>query len=625
MSHVMQLLFAEPAFLSLLALLPLVGTLVIRARHRRRAALSALGEWSSMCKLVSEPIAWAAWRTSLLFVGMFFLIFAIAGPRWGDDWVRPQENPIGDLAIVLDVSHSMLAEQPSRQERAVRAMRELAEHFTRRGGPRVALVLFAAHAKIAFPLTGDYDHLLHALSQMDADDLPPGLRPRPNDNVPSGTRIGVGLRQALELLNVENSGGQHILLLSDGDDPARDLEFVQDAEEARRRRIPVHVFGVGDPMNDAAILVRGQALSYEGVAVKSRLHEAPLQDIAQRTGGVYVPVHAGNLPLQWFVSDVLPGRETGSAASDDELGNLRVLRPRHEWFLGAALAFLTLALILGKGRDPEASRSLHALRRLALVALAVVLVSATQSPSVERKLREGSDAFAREDFELALKLFEQAEEQASDPGLVAFNKAAVLYRLGRYREAELHYRRCLEDHGIPDDRNVRARFGLGNALFQQSTRKQQYESAIAAYRECMAATVSGSTLHADARFNLELARLLSLQAKADESSKLPNDSSHDPKTGKSSDSPKDGSMGKDGSSSTGEPNGKGDTGESGGKDKSGKVKAGPLTVLPDEAQLAPLSPAETEAHLEQLTERILRERRGYRRHAQAAPANVKDW
>ena len=44
-------------------------------------------------------------------------------------------------------------------------------------------------------------------------------------------------------------------------------------------------------------------------------------------------------------------------------------------------------------------------------------------------IRQGNAAFARDELETALSLYEKAETDATDPGLVAFNKAAVLYRL----------------------------------------------------------------------------------------------------------------------------------------------------------------------------------------------------
>src|SRR5262245_43565913 len=88
--------------------------------------------------------------------------------------------------------------------------------------------------------------------------------------------------------------------------------------------------------------------------------------------------------------------------------------------------------------------------------LALTLVSAAPGPDVEDLVRQGNEAFAQKDYAAAVKFYEQAEERTPDPGLVAFNKAAALFRLERYREAELSYQRCLEDGEAPETRRARA-------------------------------------------------------------------------------------------------------------------------------------------------------------------------
>src|SRR5262249_56790841 len=98
--------------------------------------------------------------------------------------------------------------------------------------------------------------------------------------------------------------------------------------------------------------------------------------------------------------------------------------------------------------------------------------------AVERdeRVRWGTAAFGRQDYVAAVDLSTRAEDQTADPGLIAFNKAAALYRLAGqpeggprrlalYRDAELHYRRSLED--AARQRRLRALYGLGNRLLPQ--------------------------------------------------------------------------------------------------------------------------------------------------------------
>src|SRR5262249_57784913 len=114
-----------------------------------------------------------------------------------------------DIVIVLDLSKSMLAEQPSGIERARRSLRDFTDMLEARGGHRIALVVFAAHAKLQFPLTGDYDHFRFAVEQLDPENLAPVMRPQAGEKIASGTRIGAALRWALSShADVERTGRQ---------------------------------------------------------------------------------------------------------------------------------------------------------------------------------------------------------------------------------------------------------------------------------------------------------------------------------------------------------------------------------------------------------------------------------
>src|SRR6202011_3040441 len=99
-------------------------------------------------------------------------------------------------------------------------------------------------------------------------------------------------------------------------------------------------------------------------------------------------------------------------------------------------------------------------------------------------------------------------------GLVAFNKAAALYRLGRYGEAESYYARCLEDAG--EDRLPQALYNLANCLVQQArdTDTGMLERAVANYERCLRQEPKDSGLAEDARANLELTKALLARAKA---------------------------------------------------------------------------------------------------------------
>src|SRR4051812_48041322 len=72
------------------------------------------------------------------------------------------------------------------------------------------------------------------------------------------------------------------------------------------------------------------------------------------------------------------------------------------------------------------------MRRLGLLVpalLGLLVLGAAPDANVERLLREGNAAFDRGDYEQAVEFYSQAEDRATDPGQVAYNKATALYRL----------------------------------------------------------------------------------------------------------------------------------------------------------------------------------------------------
>jgi len=266
----------------------------------------------------------------------------MAGPQWGRDWDQ-SAAPGRDLVVVLDCSRSMLAETPSRLERAHMALLDLADAVEKRGGHRLALVLCAGRARLVCPLTHDYDHFRAKLADLEAVARDRDLEPEPGQT--SGTRLG----QALALASLSDDprfqSTRDILLLSDGDDPARDGEWRQGAQAAAALGIRIHTVGIGDPNTARVIRLDAGPLMHDGQPVRTRLEEAPLRAIAELTGGTYTSARTRTLPLGSIYLDAIanqPQRED----SDDALP---VYQQRYVWFLGPALAFLALFMFLGDG------------------------------------------------------------------------------------------------------------------------------------------------------------------------------------------------------------------------------------------------------------------------------------
>ena len=276
--------------------------------------------------------------------------------------------------------------------------------------------------------------------------------------------------------------------------------------------------------------------------------------------------------------------------------------------------------------------------QLAIVSgLSLLLVAADEpQPSADR-LREANDAFARGEWEAAEALYAQAEERTGDPGLVAFNKGAALYRRGDIRRAEFCFRRALGDAAIPADRRARALYNLGNCLVRQAgeTDIKQLQAAIECYELAMRAG-RDEGVRTDAAHNLEVAKLLWAKARArrpagerdpdwDESqNKRPPDGSkppQDPGPDGSGDGPK-----------KVEPTAKLDVGKGpeAGMTQKETEKAAPgagnLPVLPDTSEKFDLAPEDARALLKKAADRLQRERRKLREEAaQGDRPRANDW
>ena len=330
----MHAYFSHPWFLAALALLPALWVASMFSSSRRTRLLAAM----------SGPVtggALARTRPGRLprlcgSLGLILLAVGAAGPRWGRDWSQSAARG-RDLVVVVDCSRSMFAEAPSRLERAKESLSSLADTLRRRGGHRLALVAFAGTARLDCPLTHDLDHFSECVTAIDVV--------VPDSTLGQGTRIGAGIALAVESFSGRSQAARDILLLSDGDDPARDGEYRTGLALARSEGVPVHVVGIGDADEPRRVPDGNGWLKFEGRDVTTRLEDAPLREIARRTGArLWLP---GTLAFDLGEHYLALG---ATGADEDSPDSLPVLHQRQQWFLLPALAFLSLALVVPEWR-----------------------------------------------------------------------------------------------------------------------------------------------------------------------------------------------------------------------------------------------------------------------------------
>jgi len=332
------MLWGAPHALILLWLLPILAGLAVFAAWSRRRRLSAWAEahlWSRLAPARAPGRRGA--RTALVLVAMAFALVAAARPQVGARTVQVNRQGI-DVIIALDVSLSMDAGDvvPSRLERSKQEIRELLEGLR---GNRVGILLFSGSPFLYCPLTLDV-----AAANLFLDAVKADVLPDPGTNLEAALN---GAKSALE--HTEGRGGRAVIVFTDGE--SHEGQPVEVARALGQAGIPVITVGVGTPAGEPIPVLdeNGRPAGYKkdrsGQVVLSRLDEDVLQQIAQVSGGKYVPA-------------TLQGHEIGDLLNflgrmeRGELGGSlrRRVEERFQIPAGVAAVFLILALMLPETR-----------------------------------------------------------------------------------------------------------------------------------------------------------------------------------------------------------------------------------------------------------------------------------
>jgi len=271
---------------------------------------------------------------------------------------------------------------------------------------------------------------------------------------------------------------------------------------------------------------------------------------------------------------------------------------------------------------------------LLLPALALVAAAPASVPPDEL-VRQGNDAVVRKQYPDALKLYEQAEERGNDPGLVAFNEGVALYEKGDYARAEAHFRLTRQD--AMGSRQVRASYNLAASLLRTAGDSDvaKLAEAVSLFEVCLGHDAADERLAADARHNLELAKMLWVQAKArpnPQKEKAPPEE-EDPKSQPPKPDPVKQPGGEDGAVNPTKGVGQrvNVTPEQGKEPIKIDGQPAPgdnpsLPVIPVREELAPMSREDAEAHLRQAIERVIQEGRTHRQRSLKVPSGkVRNW
>jgi Ca-activated chloride channel family protein len=300
--------FAEP-----LALLLALLAIPVAFLARRKAAGYPV---PSAAPAAGLPPSWrlrsARALPALRVIAVVLFAFAIAGPRQSEaNAVIPGEGV--DIALSLDISSSMDQRFVPGKTR-LEATKEVVREFIKsRENDRIGLVVFQQDALSLSPLSLDYN----ALDQLVAD-LHSGL-------LPDGTGIGVGLGNALNMLQDSTAASRVVILLTDGQHNADSISPERASELAISLKIRVYTIGV---------------VSEVGAGQNAEIDAELLRAIADRTGGRYFEADSPGA-LQDVYDEI--GSLERSRVGRDSFESFTELAP---WFAAAAAALVALELLL---------------------------------------------------------------------------------------------------------------------------------------------------------------------------------------------------------------------------------------------------------------------------------------
>jgi len=289
--------FATPEYFYLgVFAIALIGLFVLWSARKKKRLLELFADKKLISGLIANfSLQKRRYKYLLLFLGLTFLVLALARPQYGTHMVMLKREG-QDVMLVVDCSKSMLAEdmKPNRLDKAKQEVRGLISRMT---GDRVGLVAFAGAAFTECPLTLDY-----SAAQMFVDVLDVDLIPTP------GTNIGAAIEAATASFNQKERKNKVMIIITDGEDFGGDIKRA--IKEAKVQGVKIYTIGLGKPEGEPIPIRndRGEMIGYKkderGDLVLTRLDEQMLQEIAADADGRYYHASAGEIALDQIYEDI---------------------------------------------------------------------------------------------------------------------------------------------------------------------------------------------------------------------------------------------------------------------------------------------------------------------------------
>ena len=231
--------FANPLWLMLLV--PLFFYFIIDLKKKRIAAIR-FSNVDLVRKIVRKSTKYTSKISRYLrFIILALIIITLARPQSVS--VKEEISSKGiDIMMVLDTPASMAAEDFQPNNRLVVAKDTMKAFISKRKTDRIGLVVFGSDAYTLVPLSKDYKLIGNVF-----DDIELSM-------AGDGTAIGMAISTALNRLRDSESKSKIIILLTDGENNAGEIEPVRAADLAHDLGVKIYSIGIGKEEGPNTIL-----------------------------------------------------------------------------------------------------------------------------------------------------------------------------------------------------------------------------------------------------------------------------------------------------------------------------------------------------------------------------------
>ncbi|MEM9340509.1 MAG: VWA domain-containing protein [Bacteroidota bacterium] len=234
--------------------------------------------------LKRDPIAVLRFIPAIFFtLALALMIVGMARPQTTNEQTEQWSEGI-DIMLTVDISQSMQIEdfKPNRLEAAKEVARDFVEG---RFQDRIGLVVFSGDAYSRSPLTTDYDLLNTYIDDISFDLIES-----------RGTAIGSALAVTTNRLRESESDSKVVILMSDGDNTAGNIDPITAAKLAAAYNMTIYVIAIGKEGR----VPYGTDFFGRTRYVENTFSETTLKEIAEIGGGNYYRVSDKQALIQVF-------------------------------------------------------------------------------------------------------------------------------------------------------------------------------------------------------------------------------------------------------------------------------------------------------------------------------------